>query len=817
MSLFTDLKEVLTPYASRIKNLDNRVIEVITDYTIEQGTVNLINGTEGSSLSTNRARTGFLSFSGDKLRIVPKEGYEIGGRTYSSNTISSFVSSIDFTTEPIEYSDPSKYYRIVIKKPNGANIPVESLPSDVITVTSYGNTDVTLTLDGKSADAGAVGRKIDALDNRAYKLTTSYMDDISTRGIWAQWGYTVEGNPNALENLRDYRIHSIIKLVRGEHYFLEWDNSLTPSFVGLDENFLNGSWLKLIGDEPLVEIGEETKMLDFDKVFDANPFVYYVGISVKNTDDSEINSDAYNRLSIYTNGKRYIDGYTLSCDDFMPGYYSSSNKNIVPSSNIYVMTPRIKVYKGDSIKVSVGSGERVSCILLDSDKESNLNVIHSTGSNPFNYIYVVPSDGYYMSNIKHTDGSNINYRQVTSTITICRKQEYKPEKDTMLLSQSGHTDSSGTLLTLVHFSDNHGVSESLDAVLDFYKKNYDKIDDIVNTGDSVYYYYGYSVDDSLISDFNQETEYSYGDYTVYGGLLYVCNSNGVIGSFDSSKWNVINARVSNYYSRNEYLSHEVASMALTVLGNHDTALFNYNSSSESASGTNKWYALPKEIARSVYFDPFLSKWNVVSPDGALYWYKDYTNAKIRMIGIDMAYWDSDEKAWLANTLSDARNANYSVILLSHYVLAPFTGNLETPFTNLTSPDSTGVYASSGTGQFGQYTVGDANEILIPYRDIIICNLCGHYHMDKFGFSALDNTAGKQLLTIQIDQCGAARAVNNSARVSGTDSKYLFNVITFDTTLKIIKIIRIGCDYDDYLRHKKTLCYNYDTETFIVKG
>lgn len=141
-----------------------KIEEILTEYTIEQGTINATDGSDGSSLSTNRARTGFIFFDGDKLNVVPKEGYAVGGRIYSGNSIDSFVSADAFTTDYLEYTN-ANYYRFVIKKVDGSDIPVQSLPDDVITVTYYSDTDRTLSVKGKIADAGIVGKRIRAIED----------------------------------------------------------------------------------------------------------------------------------------------------------------------------------------------------------------------------------------------------------------------------------------------------------------------------------------------------------------------------------------------------------------------------------------------------------------------------------------------------------------------------------------------------------------------------------------------------------------------------------------------------------------------------
>jgi hypothetical protein len=129
----------------------------ITDYTISQGTISSTYGYDSDS--NTRCRTSWIEFSGAKLVITPKEGYKVGGRTYNrkSTAESAFDGGQAFTTDSIVYTDSTKYYRLLIAKTDDSNVTPSTLPDDVVTVTYYDSTDKSLSIDGKSADAGAVG------------------------------------------------------------------------------------------------------------------------------------------------------------------------------------------------------------------------------------------------------------------------------------------------------------------------------------------------------------------------------------------------------------------------------------------------------------------------------------------------------------------------------------------------------------------------------------------------------------------------------------------------------------------------------------
>lgn len=68
MSLFTDLKEILTPYASRIKNLDNQVSDVKADLGAQTGIIIM-------------TKNGYIDTNGTPISLEPH--YSSAGRMYA--------------------------------------------------------------------------------------------------------------------------------------------------------------------------------------------------------------------------------------------------------------------------------------------------------------------------------------------------------------------------------------------------------------------------------------------------------------------------------------------------------------------------------------------------------------------------------------------------------------------------------------------------------------------------------------------------------------------------------------------------------------
>ena len=395
-----------------------------------------------------------------------------------------------------------------------------------------------------------------------------------------------------------------------------------------------------------------------------------------------------------------------------------------------------------------------------------------------------------------------------------KKVESKKDEEN-LIRQSKYGDS---ILQIVHFSDIHGDTVAMDTIVDFINKH--PVDDVISTGDVPYFSFGYGkLTDGVpipVDDYDESATYAVDDMCVYGGTLYKCTT-ATSGTFNDSDWTAVStAAKTNYGSKNAYLNSELATLSLFCVGNHDTLQYVYNPNTGKVANVGHWYDLPREYAYNTWIAPYKDGWGITTPGGTeLYWYKDYPTQKVRIVSIDMQYWDATERTWLDSTLSEAQTLGYGVILLSHSLLGVFVGNPDVTFQYWTTTNTTeGLYKSDSTGYYGAYRPGNAFSTLIPYRDIIICNLCGHAHIDRFGYTKLDDTENRQLLTIQIDQAGILREVSGADR-SAADTRYVFNLLTVDTSTKVLKIVRFGNNMDMYLRSKKTLCVRYETGEILA--
>lgn len=305
-------------------------------------------------------------------------------------------------------------------------------------------------------------------------------------------------------------------------------------------------------------------------------------------------------------------------------------------------------------------------------------------------------------------------------------------------------------LVILHYSDLHGQKECQDRIDQY--RNYwkDYIDDTIQTGD-------------ILTD----------------------------------KW------------ADEFIFGEEQKDILSVIGNHDTA---------TGTGSSRvWRAKQGLESYKRYIEPFVSNWDVVQPENAdtagyCFFYKDYSESKIRLVVLDSWNDDADYKvaqsSWLTSVLSDARTNGLSVVIASHFRLRAET-LLRTPFTKpnaeVESPDS--------SGNNDPYVV-----IVKEFKDAggeLVCWICGHAHYD-----AISKTSEANGSQISVCVGNASRwGSNNNLKITNSmivtdDEDFktfdLFNVIAIDTYYKLITILRVGSEWDKYGRHILTTCIKYTT-------
>ena len=315
---------------------------------------------------------------------------------------------------------------------------------------------------------------------------------------------------------------------------------------------------------------------------------------------------------------------------------------------------------------------------------------------------------------------------------------------------NGKNPLEGKCTSLLLFADVHLVYEHLAVIRDFYNTHKKYIDDAVHLGDTV------------------------GDF--------------LMPPFDF--WDVF-------------------PNALNVIGNHDTD-----------TGRTQRAVLSDRDKYDTYFKKYISSWNVVQPEnaeaeGKCYWYKDYNN-DVRLIGVDCMRiakisWSSknDEESqkkqmqWFKETLADAREKNLRVVVATH--ISPTVKEKDIVKCNFSTLD----YSSSVDGVCNKFL--PAIDEFIEAGGTFVSWICGHDHHDLVGYAS--NAKHKQL--VFIFECATDFSWWTDANhVKNTETAGCWTLFAVESITNYVKLVRFGNNFDHYMRHKETLCYDFKNHKII---
>ena len=342
----------------------------------------------------------------------------------------------------------------------------------------------------------------------------------------------------------------------------------------------------------------------------------------------------------------------------------------------------------------------------------------------------------------------------------------------------------------------------------FYDRNYNIIDDIINTGDLVNTGARVTANGNTVEPFSPNVSYNVGDFLTYGGYLYRV-TQAFSGEMKLSGYCEYWGRLKHEYSVNAYYQMSLGQKSLFVIGNHDTNICNYTAAD---TPVNNHKAMGKAEALERYYTN-IDNWGVVRPStDVCYYYKDYSTQKIRLICLDVQFWDSTELSWLETTLAGAKTAGYGVIVAAHCVPGAITGYTDTNFTSYDYPNNnSGDYTT-----FGRYTNGaavPAIESFIEDGGEFICWMCGHNHTNRIAKC----TNSPNITVVQIENAGNFNSSlhENSRTGVGVYSRTCANAVSFNTSDKLIKIVRFGTNIDYHMRQADYLCFDYATRQLIL--
>lgn len=267
--------------------------------------------------------------------------------------------------------------------------------------------------------------------------------------------------------------------------------------------------------------------------------------------------------------------------------------------------------------------------------------------------------------------------------------------------------------------------------------------------------------------------------------------------------------------KKDVLSWNDYKSTLYVLGNHDTYSgtgSSYASQSLTVEQCYKVYMQGKvSITEPESENNNIAGWGVVQPHGAgkdgyypCYYYKDYPQSKMRLVVLDCMHWDNTQAEWfsaiLAETLDSSKDCyGYHIIGSQHYPMHNGATDIQGFETSFNSYDNYKLAAQNTTN--GSTSIVDT---FINKGGIFVCWLSGHLHTD---FCGILTNHPKQIY-ISIGAANMYAPAQDCARVAGTNTQDLFNIIGFDYHTKTIKVMRIGATRDRYLRNREVMCIEY---------
>ena len=274
----------------------------------------------------------------------------------------------------------------------------------------------------------------------------------------------------------------------------------------------------------------------------------------------------------------------------------------------------------------------------------------------------------------------------------------------------------------------------------------------------------------------------------------ILNTGDLVGSYYSA------AQVKSYFS-----AFDSDHYALLALGNHEY----YTSDNYSTK-------MSQATAYGYYVAPTIEAWGAEYTANKTYWYKDYEDSKVRLIGIDNMLESSDMTAqvtWLEGVLADALEKDLAVVIAGHCPPTTQTGvkitSSFTSFQNIPSSSDINALDENGAG------IQAAVDSFMDDGGEFVCYLMGHWHYDYLMYSS----SYPNQLIIDIGTASHEAGPNSICtgvmrRDNGTMAQNLFNIFTVDRTDGLVRLVRIGADRDMYMKPRRVLCYDYKNHSLI---
>lgn len=398
---------------------------------------------------------------------------------------------------------------------------------------------------------------------------------------------------------------------------------------------------------------------------------------------------------------------------------------------------------------------------------------------PLDWVVYEGFDDNILSNKVDNIQEAIN--KADSIFTFNPNYIYAPKIATLKKKTPYNYSPTNSPLVLLWFSDLHGNIDNLKRIIEWKNKYSSYIDDILNTGDTI--------TDNL-STYNTD----FTKYLAAGG-----------------------------------------DKILIALGNHDVCAKDY------ANIYKGWSGVSSETPKTIY-NKFIGKLNIsgiVKPsnaeiDGKNYYYKDYnglgiSKSAIRLIVLDSTInkqaiinstsgastlsaeqYQQNQETWFRTVLNNAKEKGFSVICAHHFNAKATEFTSDSGFVNRVNKLNP-IEAEKTPG-----TWLDKVDSFINSGGDFICWICGHTHQDYL--SIIDDHPNQIQITITSSYTKQANAENTEpARIDGTKTQDAFNLISFDTYYKRIRLLRIGSNFDNFGHKLDMICIDYKNKKYFNKS
>ena len=242
------------------------------------------------------------------------------------------------------------------------------------------------------------------------------------------------------------------------------------------------------------------------------------------------------------------------------------------------------------------------------------------------------------------------------------------------------------------------------------------------------------------------------------------------------------------------------------VGNHDCV-----------TGYEGWELAKKKNVHELLFN-HTEGWDVHFSDCkcSMSYYKDFPDSNVRMIVLDI-YYDIDQtRSWLKNILDDACEKGVHVLTAMHQRTGYIVENINISYSSLDPYKQVQEYfeAKRKKPDFDRRNRLIFEDIIVDFIQKggkYVCNLAGHEHHDEFGFTE------QGVLNIVVANGTTYDEHSDMRRIKNTRALDCFNVMSVDTDLGVLKVIRIGANTDHLMRKKTAFCFDYVNKKLIADG